>query len=372
VLGEADLRHRILPSRVVAAGAARALAPGRPAVVVRRRRRISAVAAAMLVTLAVLAASSAVPATAAMRARFAAPAKFVAPAARRATARVAQRSGRGRDLLALGDSLAAGYQPVDGSNPPPTDRATGLPVGYPGGYAADLAAALQMSLVDLGCPGETTASMTGRPARAGCAAAYRHGLGASSQLAAARAFLARERGKVALVTIDLGANDIDGCLARGASLDASCLDARVAQVARRLPAILAGLRQALQADDPAARLVGMDYYDPFLGLDVVPGSRRASAEAFLSLVVVERYDAELAAVYRRAGVQMADVFAGFGSARSSPLVSYGSRRLSFNVSRVCALTWMCPLEKGISPDIHPNAHGYRVIASAFEQVLGRS
>ena len=40
-------------------------------------------------------------------------------------------------MLALGDSLAAGYQPTDKSSPPPEDPADNSPdEGYPGGYAA--------------------------------------------------------------------------------------------------------------------------------------------------------------------------------------------------------------------------------------------
>ena len=71
------------------------------------------------------------------------------------------------------------------------------------GYVDDLYALLRfrtpgLKLAKLGCPGETTASMI-----SGNVCSYREG----SQLAAALAFL--QSNKVDLVTIDIGANDID-------------------------------------------------------------------------------------------------------------------------------------------------------------------
>ncbi len=274
-------------------------------------------------------------------------------------------------LLALGDSLAAGYQPLDGSSSPPLDPSTGFPDrGYPGGYAADLAAARHLDLADLACPGETTASMTGKPARTRCADLYRAELGASSQLGAALVFLSRHRGEVAIVTIDLGANDIEGCVAHR-DVDAACLRRGAANVARRLPPILRTLLAAVARDDPGARLVGMNYYDPFLGLAFTPGGQRASAEAFLSLVLIDTYNAELASVYRRAGVPAADVFSAFDSDSTTPPLDYDSRALPRNVAAVCTWTWMCPVSPSQpAPDIHANTAGYRVIAVAFEAVLG--
>src|ERR1039458_256924 len=45
-------------------------------------------------------------------------------------------------LLALGDSLAAGYQPTFGTSLPPIDSSSGYrDRGYPGSYAADVASA---------------------------------------------------------------------------------------------------------------------------------------------------------------------------------------------------------------------------------------
>lgn len=277
-------------------------------------------------------------------------------------------------LLALGDSLAAGYQPTDGQAPPPRDPSTGEPdQGYPGGYAADLAKAEHLRLLDLACPGETTTSFVGVPAEAACGDFYRSVLGAGSQEAAALAELARLRGQVRLVTFDLGANDVDSCLKRG-SVSESCILQRLAAVSRALPPILARLRAALAREDPGARMAGMDYYDPFLGLAEHPGGPEGTALASLSLIGMEALDASLRTDYRRAGMAVADVSGEFQSASATPVTLYGGKRLPRDAAIVCRWTWMCPLPGSPvrSPDIHPNDLGYARIALAFERALAAS
>ena len=76
------------------------------------------------------------------------------------------------------------------------------------GYADQLFTALRLGnpaldLVKLGCPGETTSTMIkGRVCK------YQK----VSQLAQAAAFLKSNQGHVELVTIDIGANDLNPCL----------------------------------------------------------------------------------------------------------------------------------------------------------------
>src|SRR5215831_9951059 len=100
--------------------------------------------------------------------------------------------------LSLGDSLAHGVQP----------NAQGVSVETKQGYPDQLFTALHLGnpvlkLVKLGCPGETTGTMIN-----GGICSYPTG----SQLAQAAAFLSRHRGHVQLVTIDIGANDLNPCL----------------------------------------------------------------------------------------------------------------------------------------------------------------
>ena len=99
--------------------------------------------------------------------------------------------------LALGDSLSQGVQP----------DAAGGDVETGQGYADQLYAALLpahpgLRLVKLGCPGETSKTMID-----GGICRYPGG----SQLAAAVAFLRAHRGRMFLITIDIGANDPEDC-----------------------------------------------------------------------------------------------------------------------------------------------------------------
>jgi lysophospholipase L1-like esterase len=276
-------------------------------------------------------------------------------------------------MLALGDSLAAGYQPTDGRNPPPVDPATGWPdQGYPHGYASDLAAAEHLELIDLGCPGETTTSYTTVPAQPECEKVYSGELGASNQQAAALAVLAAHLHEVRLVTFDLGANDLDACLS-GTTVDAGCLFARSSAVLARLPHLLATIRAALERDDPGARLAAMDYYDPFLGLAEDPGGLKGTALATLSVGVLETFDASLRAIYAHAGAVVVDVSSAFQTGAVLPLTGYDGKQLPRDVALVCRWTYMCPAPgtsgATASPDIHPNDAGYARIAAAFQAAL---
>jgi lysophospholipase L1-like esterase len=271
-------------------------------------------------------------------------------------------------LLALGDSLAAGYQPADGTTVlPPLDPATGFrDRGYSSSYPADIATARGLRLIDLACPGETTESMFASPARQACAALYSKKLGATSQLAAAERFLSRNTGHVALVTLDIGANDLDRCVsARGADL--GCLESSDVSTVKRLAAIVRALVTAVRRADPAAVVVAMNYYDPFLGLAYAPGGSKGAALAAETLAATDIFNSQLDATFHNAGVKIADVASAFDTHATTPKVRFAGAILPRNVASVCTLTWMCPSPKGKGQD--PNAAGYEVIASAFETAL---
>jgi len=147
--------------------------------------------------------------------------------------------------VALGDSLSRGYMPGVGD----TDQ----------GYADDLYTTLHardasLQLVKLGCSGETTATMIN-----GGKCTDRYPVG-SSQLDVAEQFLRDHAGQVSYLTLDIGANDVDGC-ASGGSIDAVCVTQGIASITQNLTTILSGLTAA---DAHAPRSVGMAYYDPFL------------------------------------------------------------------------------------------------------------
>ncbi len=187
--------------------------------------------------------------------------------------------------------MSKGVQPVGGVN-----------VATDDGYANQLFAALKdanprLELHQLGCEvTETTKTML----RGGGTCVYDH----RSQLGDALAFLRKHRGSIALVTIDIGANDIEPC-AQGLDIDDECVKAAFIQVAAHLPPILAALRVAA---GPHVPIVGMNYYNPFLAAWLAPVPPPAGAElAKESAEKLAAFNELLGAIYRFFRVPVADV-----------------------------------------------------------------
>jgi lysophospholipase L1-like esterase len=248
--------------------------------------------------------------------------------------------------LALGDSLAVGVQP----------DAAGTSVETRSGYADLLYATLRRSrpglrLVKLGCPGETTATMM-----KGGICAYPGG----SQLAAAVSFLHAHQARVSLVTIDIGANDADGCVTRLSFGNfASCLSKSIPQVTTNLTKILTRLRQA----DPKAHIIAMSYYLPALAQ--WRNGLVGKAVARVSEMVIAGYNILLNRVYTGYRVRVADVFGAFHTADFGQQVTVsGFGTLPRNVAAICQWTWECAAPPR-GPNVHANQAGYQVIAHAF-------
>jgi lysophospholipase L1-like esterase len=264
--------------------------------------------------------------------------------------------------VALGDSLAQGVQPA--TPPLPPGVSLGQSIETDAGYANDLYAHYQreyggaLTLVKLGCPGETTTSMlTG----AGSPCTYSQG----SQLAAAVAFVRAHRSQVALITIDIGANDVDGC-ATATAISETCVTAGIAAVGHNLPLILGALRNAAGRRTVIA---GMNLYDPFLA-DYLTGAA-GQALATASVGLDESLNQLIDRGYQTFGVRTADVQDAFSTTDftdTAPLPGVGT--VPLNVARICEWTWMCA-PTPVGPNIHANATGYQQIAAAFEQAIGR-
>jgi lysophospholipase L1-like esterase len=258
-----------------------------------------------------------------------------------------------RHYLALGDSLAVGGQPIEMD-----------PLGKDG-YVDRLFEHLhardsRLVVTKLGCGGESSrslirgsqippASSCGRPEE--YARLYPQ---AGTQLATAVAFLRAHRGHTDLVTLDIGAGDIIACLVPP---DAACLDAALSPLQSNLAFILDELRRA----DPSAPIVGMNYYDPVIGLWGSGPDGPALAQA--SAAQADRFNRALEQTYRAARIPVADVSAAF----HTDDFEHQLDGLPLNAALVCRWTWFC----SATPDIHPNADGYRVIARAFEAELKR-
>jgi lysophospholipase L1-like esterase len=247
--------------------------------------------------------------------------------------------------LSLGDSLAASFQPNGDLNH---------------GYAEQLHAMLaagdpKLELVKLGCGGESTVSMRfgSQPSSVvlscGTPRYYKNVLyPKGTQLAEAVDFLHAHKGKVELVTITIGGNDLSRVDADGnlvvCVFEAAGCGTRAAGMAANLAAILGELRVAA---GPGIPIIGMNYYDLFAPFCV--------SEPSLLFVCgrVDALNATLAAAYAAEGVPVADVAGAFEN-----------DDLPSAAVNICAWTWYCSLG-----DVHANTAGYGVIAQAFANAL---
>lgn len=250
--------------------------------------------------------------------------------------------------LALGDSLAAGYQPV---GRPEDDHRTGA------GYADQLwlmarARFPNLELVNLACPGESTETI--RLAHDRCR------YPAGSQLDEALAFIQAHRERLAFITIDIGFNDFD------CSDALACLFPGIQRIEERLPDILADL----QAAAPGVPIVGMNVYDPFLTLWL--GGEADRTLAHQSVVAMQLINETLEQAYEEAGIPVADVEAAFAIDDWETLVPLAGHDLvPRNLALLCERTWQC-VPPPLGPDRHPNVLGFRAMADAFAVELGLS
>jgi lysophospholipase L1-like esterase len=211
-------------------------------------------------------------------------------------------------------------------------------------------------LVNLACSGETTSSFISGSL---CAPG-------GSQLDEATAFLRAHRHHVALVTIDIGGNDIVAC---GTSSGAgTCITAALKTIKKNLTKIMKALRSTA---GKATSIVAMNYYDPILGDWLAGGQDRSLAIA--SSQVLVRLNSLLAEVYLNVGgAPTADVQHTFQSTNFSQIVSSRWGRVPVAVSRACGwLDIVCRphAPEGFGDD--PNDSGAVAITWAFLKVIGK-
>ena len=251
--------------------------------------------------------------------------------------------------LALGDSLGAGWQP---------NAVTGQGYISGRGYADDIAATLKArgtKYVNLACPGETTGSMI----HGGCPYPEPY----KSQLDAAAAFLKAHKGDRVLVTLDIGANNVDDC-ASATGLDIQCALNGIKQTSQDLPVILNTLRAAA---GHKTEFVGSTYYNPSLASWLTGTSGQGTA--VLSTVLLNLFNAVFSLDYPLNGVHLADVGAAFSSNDFADQVTLRpGLTVPLNVARICQWTWMCA-PAPVGPNIHANDAGYQVMAKTFEAAI---
>jgi lysophospholipase L1-like esterase len=236
--------------------------------------------------------------------------------------------GLKQHYLALGDSLAFGYQPNG---------------DFTHGYVNDLFKALHQEgvkdVTNYGCPGETSSTLIngGCPAPGAPPPPY-------TQLAAAVAFLQANAGNVSPVTLDIGANDVlPDTDPATCTVNVNAFNTNLATLDANLTGtILPALLGALTVNGRiTGNIVMMNYYNPYQ--NICPNT----------MPYTKIFNQHLAADVQGFGF-IVNVFHAFGGAKTPN-------------QNICAYTWICAGPPG--PDIHPTNKGYRVIAQTFEEAI---
>jgi lysophospholipase L1-like esterase len=262
--------------------------------------------------------------------------------------------------VSLGDSYATGYQPT----------AQGVGANTRHGFASQLPSLAKprgynFQLVNFGCAGATTTSILESK---GCNPRGRAIGGptytSKTQTGAAEAFLRANRGKVGLVTVSIGGNDVTrcvneadptNCVAEGAKV----IKTNVTKLAKRLRT----------AAGPNVRIVGITYPDVVLGLWTT-GKQSDQDFAKLSLFAFRGLlNPALKEAYEsvRKG-RLVDVTDATGAytplEQTTTLAPYG--QIPVAVAKVCQLTFYCQFR-----DIHARTNGYKIIAQLIAKTLPR-
>jgi lysophospholipase L1-like esterase len=265
-----------------------------------------------------------------------------------------------RYYLALGDSLSRGMQP----------NVNGLTVNTNQGYVNQLfkiehKRIAGLKLVQLGCGGETTGSMITGKGNPFATINHCKPKG-GSQLKAAKLFLKshHHRGEVPLITIDIGANDVDSC-ATSSDL-VGCVTAGEAAIKKNLPVILSALRKAAPK---GTKFAGMNLYDPVLS-GYFSTNPNTKSLAMASPVFLKQVNGDIESADAAAKFVTADVADAFSSYDSTDTVPFDGQSVPLNVARVCSWTWACTTPPS-GPNIHANLNGYFVMAQAFNTAIGK-
>ena len=266
-------------------------------------------------------------------AEVAAPSTPAAPSASSSPSPTPSDAAPERLYVALGDSLAAGYQP-GGTELRDT--------AYPALTANRLeAAGASLEVENLGCSGETTTSLI-----EGGKCTFDE----VSQLEQAEAVLAERKGDVALVTIDIGGNDLLACVRGGAQIDAACVTKGVATVEKNLPTILERLRTAAGPEVP---VLVLGYYNPWVAAQTLDQPVEGVEEAAQGYADLS--DA-IEAAADGAGATFVSLDEAFATNDTTP-TEIGGRTIPENAARVCTLTNLCTAR-----DIHFSDEGAATVA----------
>jgi len=239
-----------------------------------------------------------------------------------------------RYYLALGDSIAYGFQP----GKPQMAAPSSFDTGYVDVFAARLRKlSPSLRVVNYGCPGESTGTFIAGecPARGDVKALHSFYKGA--QLDAALSFLRAHPEDVSPITLTLWGNDWLPVLLNTCNGSVACARKQAPSETKAFAARLTTILRQIRAAAPHAEIIVTGAWNPD------PNSLQ-----------------QLRAVYRSFEAAIARVAAGSQAkiARMLPVLNPAGS-LQAQRARLCKFTFIC--SKG---DPHPTDVGYRAIADA--------
>jgi lysophospholipase L1-like esterase len=260
--------------------------------------------------------------------------------------------------VSLGDSYATGYQAT----------AQGAGRNTRNGFAYQLSGLARsrgynFKLVNFGCGGATTTSILQAK---GCVPRAR-ALGGpvytnKTQTAAAEAFLRANRGKVGLITVSIGGNDVTKCVNQADAT--TCVAEGVKVIKTNVTKLAKRLRAAA---GPNVRIVGITYPDVVLGLWTT-GKQSDQDFAKLSLFAFRgllnpALKESYTSVRRGSFVDVTTATGAYTPLeQTTTLAPYGT--IPVAVAKVCQISYYCQFR-----DIHARTNGYKIIAQLIAKTL---
>jgi lysophospholipase L1-like esterase len=243
--------------------------------------------------------------------------------------------------LALGDSVAFGFDPL---------RVPPKPPAFFVGYPTFLAEHVDAPVVNAACPGQTSSGFLSLQGTDNGCFTFRfvegfdlHVAYDGSQVAFAEDFL-RSHPRTWLVTLQLGANDLfllqQGCAT--AQDPMKCVVDGAPAVLHQLSTNLAIAILSLRGTGYAGQIILVGYYSP----SIDPSTR----------AVVQAMNGAIEQTGAAFGVETADVFSAFDAASGPPAFD------------ACAAGLLIPLPTG-GCDIHPTQAGAELIAQTIEPLV---
>jgi len=247
----------------------------------------------------------------------------------------------GRYYLALGDSLAFGYQQARFNANFPTEPPTAFNTGYVDDFASLLTGVRSSTeTVNDSCPGETSGTFLVGGCPYTSAGFTLHNSYSGSQMDAALSFLRAHPGQVNPITLDIGSNDFNTLISTCGLTGTTCLAQGASAILTQYSINLSQILAALRSVAPTSEIIVMQYYNPYTL--VQPASDQIVAQQN-SIIAAE------AATYR---ARVADAYTPFNVASPQP-------------QTLCTLSLICT-----QSDIHASDAGYSVIAQQFWAASG--